>query len=197
MTPQMMVLGATIAGPGTIAEIQKRLVELWPAADFDGNASHTNLPLLADKELVDVVERGERKTENRYAINDKGWAHIREWVARWPPAPALREPIPAKTRLARLEDLPFLIEMTRAHAKRCGNSSDTAQGKLVSQERLLEKRPPCNVEEEFDVAVQVAQGKHESVAWGDSQAQLENYADDLERIYKRFSKTEHPDDEEI
>jgi DNA-binding PadR family transcriptional regulator len=197
MTPQMMVLGATIAGPGTIAEIQKRLVELWPAADFDGNASHTNLPLLADKELVDVVERGERKVENRYAINDKGWAHIREWVARWPPDPALREPIPAKTRLARLEDLPFLIEMARAQAERCGGASDSAQGKLVSEERLLEKRPPRNADEEFSVAIRVAQGKLESLGWGDLQAQYENYADDVERIFKRFSKGERPDDEEI
>jgi DNA-binding PadR family transcriptional regulator len=191
MTPQMMVLGATIAGPGTVAEIQKRLLDLWPAADFEENAAHSNLPLLADKGLVEVVERGQRKPEDRYAINERGWAHIREWVARWPPDPALREPIPAKTQLARLEEFPLLVEMARAQAERCRDASDRAQGKLLSTERLLQKRPPGNVEEEFSVATRVAQLKDEALAWADIAARRDNYADDLERIVQRFSGEAH------
>jgi DNA-binding PadR family transcriptional regulator len=188
MTPQMMVLCATIAGPGTFSEVQKRLVAMWPAADFDSNAAHGNLPSLAEKGLLEIVERGERKAEDLYAINDKGWAHIRKWVASWPPDPALREPIPAKTSLARLDQLPLLIEMDRAQAERCRAASDAAQAKLLSEERLREKRPPRNPSEEFNAAIRVAQLKHETLAWGDIAAQLDNHADDLEMILEQFSE---------
>ncbi|HTU79400.1 MAG TPA: hypothetical protein VMF09_11625 [Solirubrobacteraceae bacterium] len=190
MTPQMMVLCATIAGPGTISEVQKRLVALWPAADFDSNASHSNLPSLAAKGLLERVEQGERQTEDVYALNDKGWAHIRKWVASWPPDPALREPITAKARLARLDQLPLLIEMARAQAERCRAASDAAQARLLSEERILEKRAPRNTNEEFNAAIRVAQLKHETLVWSDIAVQFDNYADDLEKTFKRFSEAQ-------
>jgi DNA-binding PadR family transcriptional regulator len=186
MTPRMMVLAATVAGAGTTAEIQKRLVELWPAADFDRNAAHTNLPLLADAGLVELIE-GAQPKENRYEINDAGWAHIRKWVARWPPDPALREAIHAKAKLARPEELPLVIAMVKAQAERCGIESDQAQGKLLSHERLLEKVPPRNVAEQFDAAIRGAQFEDEALAWGDLAARREKYAGNLQRIYDRFS----------
>jgi DNA-binding PadR family transcriptional regulator len=187
MTPRMMVLAATVAGTGTTAEIQKRLVEVWPSADFDRNAAHTNLPLLAEAGLVDL-EVGARPTENRYAINETGWAHIRKWVARWPPDPALREPIHAKAKLARIEELPLLIAMDTAQANRCSTASDQAQGKLVTHERLLEKVPPRTLDEQFDAEMRGAQFEDEALAWGDIAARRAKHATRLQKIYDRFSE---------
>jgi DNA-binding PadR family transcriptional regulator len=194
MTPQMMVLCATIAGPGTFSEVQKRLVAMWPAADFDSNAAHSNLPSLAEKGFLEIVERGEGKSKDVYAINDSGWARIRKWVASWPPDPALREPIPAKTSLARLDQLPLLIEMDRAQAERCRAASDAAQAKLLAEERLREKRPPRNSSEEYNSAIWVAQLKHETLAWADVAVQLDNHADDLEMVFQRFSESQVGDE---
>jgi DNA-binding PadR family transcriptional regulator len=187
MTPRLLVLGARGAGWVTTAEIQKRLVELWPAADFDRNAAHTNLPLLAEAGFVDPVERGARPTETRYEINDAGWSHIREWVAHWPPDPALREAIHAKAKLARLEELPLVIAMVNAQAERCRTESDRAQGKLLSHERLLEKVPPRDAAEQFGAEIRGAQFQDEALAWGDLAARREKYASNLRRIYDRFS----------
>jgi DNA-binding PadR family transcriptional regulator len=187
MTPRMMVLAATVASSGTTAEIQKRLVDFWPAADFDSNAAHTNLPSLAEAGFLDLVE-GSRPTENRYEINEDGWALIRKWVARWPPDPALREAIHAKAKLARLEELPSVIAMVKAQAERCRSESDRAQGKLLSHERLLEKVPPRDTDEQFSSEIRGAQFEDEALAWGDLAARREKYAGNLQRIYDRVSK---------
>jgi hypothetical protein len=195
MTPRMMVLAATVAGSGTTAEIQKRLIEIWPAADFDRNAAHTNLPLLAEAGFVDLAE-GARPTESRYEINDSGWAHIRKWVARWPPDPALREAIHAKAKLARLEELPLVIAMVKAQAERCRTESDQAQGKLLSHERLLEKVPPRDIDEQFSAEIRGAQFEDEALAWGDLAARREKYAGNLQRIHDRFSKEARKADSE-
>jgi DNA-binding PadR family transcriptional regulator len=184
----MMVLAATVAGSGTTAEIQKRLVELWPAADFDRNAAHTNLPHLAEAGFIDLLESGAQKKENRYEINDAGWGHIREWVALSPPDPALREAVHAKAKLARLEQFPLLIAMTKAQATRCSTKSDVAQGKLLSHERLLGKLPPKNLDEQFDAEIRSAQFEGETLAWGDEAARWEKYAARLKKIYDRFSE---------
>lgn len=191
----MMVLGALASGPGTSAEIQKRLADLWPAADFDRNAAHGNLPGLAAAGLAVVVEEGVRQANVRYEITGAGWVHIRDWVAQWPPALALREPIPAKARLARLDELPSIIDMSRALAVRCTEESDKAHGKLTSRERLRAKAQPRDADEEYDAAMSVVQLEDEVLTWSDFAARWLKFANNVEREYVRFSKGAQDADE--
>jgi len=188
MTAKMMVLGVMASGPGSAAELQKRLEDLWPAAGFESNAAYNSLPVLAEAGYAHVVEEGMRQVDNRYEITEAGWAHIRGWAADWPPDPVLREPIHAKARLAKLEKLPDVIAMARAQAERCTEESDRAHGKLTSRERLLAKAPPRNHNEELDAALMVAQFEDEALAWSDLAARRQKYANIVQGIYERFSK---------
>ncbi|HYB23188.1 MAG TPA: hypothetical protein VED41_05290 [Solirubrobacteraceae bacterium] len=187
MTPQMMVLGAVAAEPGTAKEIQKRLVDLWPAADFDRNAAHTNLPLLEEAGHVRLLEEGAAPAQNRYEITEAGWEHIREWVSRWPPDPRFREAIHGKAAFARLEDLPEIVRMARAQQERFQTESDKAQGKLLSMERLQAKVPPRNLDEELSAAINLAHLRDMTLYWGDLAARREKYADELQEIHQRFA----------
>lgn len=188
MTAKMMVLGVMASRPGTAGELQKRLEDLWPAARFESNAAYNSLPVLAEAGYAHVVEEGTRQVDSRYEITEAGWAHIRKWVADWPPDPVLREPIHAKARLAKVEQLSEIIAMARAQAERCAEESDRAHGKLTSRERLLAKAPPRDVEEELDAALMVAQFEDEALAWSDLAARRQKYANHVQRIYDRFSK---------
>lgn len=187
MTPQMMVLGAIASGPGTVMQVQKRLADLWPAADFSRNAAHTNLPLLEERGYVRVVEKGEEPPQNRYAIAEEGWAHLRDWVSRWPPDPANREAIHGKAQFATLEDLPEILRMVRAQQERCQAESDKAQGKLLSEQRLQSKLPPRGWAEELGAELRMANLRDLTLYWGDIAARRRAYGDEVEEIYEQFS----------
>jgi DNA-binding PadR family transcriptional regulator len=187
MTPQMMVLGAIASGPGTVMEVQRRLSDLWPAADFSRNAAHTNLPLLEDRGYVRVVEKGEEQSQNLYAIAEAGWTHLREWVSHWPPDPANREAIQGKAQFATLEDLPEILRMVRAQQERCQAESDKAQGKLLSEQRLQSKLPPRGWAEELGAELRMANLKDLTLYWSDIAARRKAYGDEVEEIYQRFS----------
>lgn len=187
MTPQMMVLGAIASGPGTVMEVQKRLADLWPAADFSRNSAHTNLPLLEDRGYVHVVEKSEEPSRNRYEIAESGWAHLREWVRHWPPDPANREAIHGKTQFATLEDLPEILRMVRAQQERCQAESDKAQGKLLSEQRLQSKMPPQGWADELGAELRMANLKDLTLYWSDIAARRKAYGDEIEEIYRRLS----------
>jgi DNA-binding PadR family transcriptional regulator len=187
MTPQMMVLGAIASGPGTAQQVQKRLVELWPAAKFPRNAAYSNLPRLQAQGYVRVVEQGEKPSQTLYAIDKAGWAHLREWVSDWPPDPAQREAIHGKAQFATLDELPGLVRMVRAQEKQAHAESDKAQGKLLSQQRLQSKLPPRDWEEEFGAAITMANLKDLTLYWSDIAARRKAYADALEDIEDEFS----------
>jgi DNA-binding PadR family transcriptional regulator len=187
MTPQMMVLGTLAAGPGTVREIQKRLVHQWPSADFSANAAHSNLPVLEEQGYVRLVEEGGKPSQNHYAISEAGWAHIREWVSRWPPDPANREAIHGKAQFATLQDLPELVRMVRDQQERCQAESDKAHGKLLSEQRLQSKLPPRDLAEELGAALRIATLRDLTLFWGDYAARRKAYGDALEEIHQRFS----------
>jgi DNA-binding PadR family transcriptional regulator len=187
MTPQMMVLAATTAGPGTVREIQKRLVERWPSADFRKNSAHNNLPLLEEQGCVRLVEQGEKPSQDIYAIADMGWAALRTWVTRWPPDPANRDAIHVKVQFARLDDLPEIVRMVRAQESLCQEESDKAQARLLAAERLLSKRPPRNWEEELDAELKKAELEDVTLFWGDIAIRRKAYGDQVEDSYRRFS----------
>jgi hypothetical protein len=195
MTPKMMVLCALASGPGTRREVRKRLDDRWPAAGFDRNAAYNNLPELVAEGLAVVVETGVWQADICYEIAEAGWSNIRDWIADWPPRPALREPIPAKARLARLGELPGIIGMARALAERCTEESDKAHDKLTARERLREKMQPLDADEEFDAEIMVAQFEDEVRAWQDLSARWLKYANHLEGIYVRFSTKAQQADE--
>ncbi len=198
MTPQMMVLGAVASGgPGTAREVQKRLANLWPGADFSRNAALTNLPVLAARGYLRVVEEGEEPSQNRYAIVEAGMAHLHEWVSRWPPDPANREAIHVKTQFAALEDLPEIVRMVRAQQEYCQKESDKAQTRLLAEERVRSKLPPRDWAEELDADLRKANLEDLTLYWGDIADRRNAYGDKVDEIYKRFSARARPAGEEV
>jgi hypothetical protein len=187
MTPQVMVLGALAAKPGTVTEVQKRLAGLWPTADFPRNAAHTNLPRLAELGYALLLEPGEEPSQNYYEIAEAGTVYLREWVRRRPSDPANRDPILAKAQFATVGDLPEIVSMARDYHARCQEVSDDAQMKLLSDERLLVKLPPRNWQEEFEAELRKAALEAVTGSWGDLADRRQAYADAVDTIYEKFS----------
>jgi DNA-binding PadR family transcriptional regulator len=195
MTPQVMVLAATSDEPATVNDIQKRLVEEWPGANFSPNSAHNNLPTLEERGQVRVVDEDEDPP--RYVRAEAGAAYLRKWAREWPPDPAKREAVFVKAEFSRLEGLPEVVRMARARQKLCQKESDTAQVQVLSDERVRAKLPPRTWEEELDADVRAVNLKTLALQWGEDADSWEKYADQVDEIYKRFRARARPDGEEV
>lgn len=189
MTPQMMVLGLVVEEPGTVADIQRRLSDLFCSADFPKNSAHTSLPTLAQKGHVRLVEKGTAPTGDLYVATKAGIEHLRNWVRSFPPHPAMREPIHGKVEFATLAELAEVIIMVRADAKACQLASDEAHERMLSEQRsrIARRREPKGWQQELDDELSTIHLADVTLMWYDIAARRRKLALRLEAIHKRFA----------
>ena len=188
MTPQMMVLGVLAMGPGTVADVQRRLVDLFPSADFSKNAAHGNLPRLAEHGYARLVETGAQSTHERYEVAEAGLGCVRDWVSSPPSVPAIREPVYGKVAFAMLEELPEVVRFVRAQQEFCEAASEKAHEQMQTEKRLQQKAPPRGWREELAAARRIMHLKHLKLSWIDIAARYKAYADEVEEMYVRFAR---------
>ncbi len=187
MTPQMMVLGLACEEPGTVADVQRRLTDLFVSADFPKNAAHTNLPALAAKGHVLLVEEGAEPSQNRYEGTPAGFRRLREWVTSRPPVPAIRETIHGKVEFATLDELVELMILVRAEAKACQVTSDYAHERMLTEQRRRLRMQPKGWAEQLDAELSTAHLIDVKMMWDDVAVRRRKLGDRLERIYRQFA----------
>lgn len=126
-----MVLGVACEEPGTVAEIQSRLTDLFVSAGFSANSAHTSLPALAKRGHLRVVHD---EPENRYESTPAGVEHLRQWVRSRPPL-ALRESVQARVEFATLDELADVIIAVWAEAKEAQIIADECQVQMLRVQR--------------------------------------------------------------
>jgi hypothetical protein len=195
MTPRMMVLGLVAVQAGTVADAQRRLVDLFPGADFPKNAAHTNLPVLASKGYVRLAE-GSELSQIRYEATGKGIAYLSEWVASSPPLPAIRDPIHGRVEfaglydIANLKDLESLLLCVRTQEKGCQAVSNDAHDKLMAEQRLTARFPPKIWQERLSADLRLLRLKDVKLSWSDQEARRKAFGDELEEILMRYARQE-------
>jgi DNA-binding PadR family transcriptional regulator len=92
-TPQMMVLGLVIQRQDTVAGVARRLTDQFASARFPKTAAHGNLPRLAEKGLVRLIEKGPKgeSTRDRYEATPEGIEHFRDWLHSTELPPIVRD----------------------------------------------------------------------------------------------------------
>jgi DNA-binding PadR family transcriptional regulator len=186
-----MVLGLTAEEPGTVAEIQRRLSDLFPSADFPKTSAHSALPGLEAKGYVRLAKRGSKMSQNYYEATPEGLARLKEWVTSRPPVPASREAVHGKVEFATLDQLVEVIVLTRAEAKACQITSDDAhQRMLTEQRRRIAARRNGGWAEELDDELSNAHLSDVKLMWEVVADRRRKLADRLEKIYQRYAARE-------
>lgn len=188
MTPQIMVLGIVAERSGTVADIQRRLSDLFCSADFASNSAHGSLPRLAKKGYVRLVEKGAEPTGDRYEITKPGVEHLRDWVRRSPPRPAMREPIHGKVEFATLDELAEVIIMVRAEVLACQLASDEAHERMLSEQRsrVAARGQHRGWQQELDDELSAAHQEDVTLTWDETAERRRKLGEKLEGIHKRF-----------
>lgn len=188
MTPELMVLGIVAERSGKVADIQRRLSDLFCSTDCSPNTAHGSLPRLADKGLVRLVEEGAEPSADVYEITKAGIARLREWVLSQPPRPAMREAIHGKVEFATLDELAELILIIRTEVLACQAASDEAHKRMLAEQRnrIAARGKRSGWAQELDDELSAEHVRDVLLAWDDVAVRRRKLADRLEDIHKRY-----------
>lgn len=186
VSPQMIVLGLVVQRADTVAGINRRLVDQFATARFAKGAAHGNLPSLAEKGYVRLVQPGPpgEPTRDRYEATASG----RELFASWLHGSALpvmvRDVMQCKLELMEPDDLPALLRTIRELEESFTAMCDVARVRVLRQQRLRRARDGAA---DWRERLGGIQAKDEANLWGLMAQRLERLGEDLEELLDEVS----------
>jgi DNA-binding PadR family transcriptional regulator len=177
----MAVLGIVIEQPNeTVGQIGQCLDRRFTRARFARSTAHNTLPRLAGAKHVRRTHQapGGGRSKDRYEATPSGIELFRSWMTDLPAAiPALRDAMYGRIELARLEDLPRLIEMARREEALSGDLYAQAAVRL-RQHTLARQREPPDLLSQVREVLLYADPMH----WASRSERYKVIADRLEEI---------------
>jgi hypothetical protein len=186
----MVVLGLVIEQPeATVKEVQQLVRRRFRRACFAPNTAHGALPRLAERrgEKIPCVERtykapGKERSRDRYRATTHGIKVFRAWMydlledEETIGQPSLQEAMLGRIELARVEDLPRLIQM--AH-KEADVSADLYAAASLELRKLMRRRAdPLDFERKIREVLLYVDPAH----WSERATRYREIADRLEDI---------------
>ena len=187
LTPRMMVLGLVVQEPDSVAGVARRLADQFASARFPKTSAHNNLPSLAAKGYVRLLETGERSSLDRYEATAEGVGLFREWLRHTELPPAIRDALQCKLEFLEREDLAALIQLVGEEEQAYTAAFDIAHTRVRREQRsrLARGRPV-----DWRVRLRGVQNKDEAKLWGLMSKRLEHLREDLEELLGEISPGE-------
>jgi DNA-binding PadR family transcriptional regulator len=180
-TPQLMVLGLVIQQSDTVAGVARRLTDQFEVARFPSGSAYDNMPSLALKGFVRLVENGPpgEPTKDRYEATPSGVEHFRRWLRSTELPPMIRDALQCKLEFAERADVAALIHLVREQEEVYTAAYDIARARVLREQRSRRaKAKPVNTR----ARLKVIQRKDEAALWGLMCKRLERLGDELEEL---------------
>lgn len=181
-TPQMMVLGLVIQRDDTVAGVARRLADRFASARFPKTAAHANLPRLAKKGLVRLIEKG--PDGDCYEATPEGIEFFRDWLRSTELPPIVRDALQCKLELLERDDLAALIDLVREEGEVYVAACDIARARVLREQRA---RRAHGEPMDWHVRLRGIQNKDEATLWGLMCKRLERLGDELEKLLADIS----------
>lgn len=180
-TPQMMVLGLVIQRQDTVAGLARRLADQFASARFPRASAYNNLPRLAGKGYVRLVEKGPpgEPTRDRYEATPEGIERFRRWLSSTELPPIVRDTLQCKLELLAREDLSALVRLVREEEEAYTVACDTARARVLREQRSKRAQGESA---DWRLRVRSIQNKDEATLWGMMSKRLERLGDELEQL---------------
>jgi DNA-binding PadR family transcriptional regulator len=188
LTPRMMVLGLVVQQPDSVAGVARRLADQFASARFPKTSAHNNLPSLAAKGYVRLLETGEKSSLDRYEATAKGVGLFREWLCHTELPPAIRDALQCKLEFLEREDLAALIQLVGEEEQAYTSAFDIAHTRVRREQRsrLARGGRPAD----WHVRLRGVQNKDEAMLWSLMSKRLEHLREDLEELLGEISPDE-------
>jgi DNA-binding PadR family transcriptional regulator len=187
LTPRMMVLGLVVQQPDSVAGVARRLADQFASARFPKTSAHNNLPSLAAKGYVRILETGDRSSLDRYEATAEGVGLFREWLHHTELPPAIRDALQCKLEFLEREDLAALIQLVGEEEQAYTAAFDIAHTRVRREQRsrLARGRPV-----DWRVRLRGVQNKDEAMLWSLMSKRLEHLREELEELLGEISPGE-------
>jgi DNA-binding PadR family transcriptional regulator len=184
LSPRMMVLGLVVQQPDSVAGVARRLADQFASARFPKTSAHTNLPSLAEKGYVRLVEVGKKPSLNRYEATSKGTAQLHQWLLSSTRPPIVRDAMQCKLEFLEREDLAVLIQIVRGEEEACRHACNNAHGRVVGEQSSRRAR---GAPVDWQVRLRGIQSKDEAALWSMMAQRLERLREELEELEQDIS----------
>jgi DNA-binding PadR family transcriptional regulator len=184
-TPRMMVLGLVIQQPDTAAGVGRRLAEQFASARFPRSSAHKNLPNLAERGYIRLVERGSEPSLDRYEATPAGLEHLRRWLLGSTLPPTIRDALQGKLEFLEVEDLAALVRVVREEEKAYTYACHIAHARVL-QEQRSRRRAQAGATD-WRVRLRGIQSKDEATLWSMLSQRLERLLGELEELLEEVS----------
>ncbi len=192
MSANEMVLGLLIERPDTSYQLDRRLEQGFPSAQFSRDTARQALKRLAREGLVRPVDgqkqesledaRGERIV---YEVTTAGVRHFGAWIRSSIALPPAREDLLAKIALCTTEDLPRMIEVVQEAEQSC-------TAKLLRLNRRTRREREKLGPREWKRRMGVAAAASEAAWWDGRIAWLQRLRVDLKIELQRYEAERRP-----
>jgi DNA-binding PadR family transcriptional regulator len=176
--------------PDTIQGLEKRLKLRFASANFTRGAASKSLPGLISDGLVELVERGDKRTLDRYRITPTGEAYFLDWLRQTELPPVVRDVMQCKLEFFEFDELPGVIEAIEEQAIAYGAAADIAHEMLQSEQRLRRERKRRGQPPDWRQALSIAKTKDAANLGNAMRDRLKAVVEELEAIKETFSADE-------
>jgi DNA-binding PadR family transcriptional regulator len=186
LSPKMMVLGLVIQQEDTVAGVARRLNDQFPFARFPRTAAYKNLPILATKGYVRLIENGppNEPTLDRYGGTPEGAERLRGWLRNTDLPPGVRDVLQCKLEFVAREDLAAFIRIVRDEEEAYTLAYDIAHTAVVREQRSRRARAkPVD----WQIRLSGIQNKDKANLWGLMSKRLEHLREELEKLQDDIS----------
>jgi DNA-binding PadR family transcriptional regulator len=173
----MMVLGLVVQQADSVAGIARRLADQFAPARFPKTSAHNNLPSLAEKGYVRLVQAAKGLSLDRYEATPEGVALLHDWLRRTELPPAIRDVLQCKLQLLEREDLAAFVQIVREAEDAYAFAHDIARARVSREERSRRARGSPG---DWQIRLRGIKTKDEVNLWGLMSQRLEQLRDELE-----------------
>jgi DNA-binding PadR family transcriptional regulator len=181
----MMVLGLVVQEPDTAAGVARRLAEQFASARFPRSSAHKNLPNLAERGYLRLLEKGPEPSLDRYEATPEGVEHLRRWLRGSSLPPTIRDALQGKLEFLELEDLVALVRAVREEEKAYSYACDIAHARVLQQQRS--RRRAGGGAADWRARLRGIQSKDEATLWSMMSQRLERLLGELEDLLEELA----------
>jgi len=186
-TPRMMVLGLVVRQPDTVSGVARRLADEFASAQFPKSSAYTNIPALQREGYLRLLEHGAEPSLDRYEATPAGVEHLRGWVRRSNPSPALRDALQGKLDFIELADLGALIQEVREQERTHRSACEAAHARLLQEQETRRRIRARGKPIDWRTRLRGIQTQDELALWGTMIQRLEQLRESLEQLLQEIA----------
>jgi DNA-binding PadR family transcriptional regulator len=184
----VICIGLLRQKPDTIRGLNKRLKNKFASANFTRGSASKSIPGLVKQGLVELVEKGDKPTLDRYRITPAGEAYFLEWLRQTELPPVVRDVMQCKLEFFDFEELSGVIEAIEEQAIAFGAAADIAHENLQSEQRRRRERRRREQPPDWRLELSIAKTKDLANLGNTMRDRLNALVEELGEIQETFSK---------